>query len=237
MRIIFSLIIIICSFASFYDLSSDYEYTVFKINNYEVKPPTSFTYDKIYEKMKKDYEEIKSKNNDVVAIIDVPNVCYQPVVFTGDQFYLRKDLNKKYKIAGTLFLGAYTDGNFDDNAIIYGHHMRDGTMFASLKLYRDEYFFRDNEPIKVFDGKSLRFYKPYTSLIITDGKEKACFGGRIGKEREDFYKNLYNRSSVKMEDGLHPDYSKDMLFLQTCEYDYDGARHLVGAYLIKEIEK
>lgn len=234
-RIIGSLLVIVLSFLSSYALVSDYEYSVYELEDYDISSPESFSYKEIGEKMKKDLEEFQKINKDVVAVIDVPNVCYQPIVSTGDQSYLRKGLNGKWHLAGTLFMGAYTDGNFNDSAIIYGHHMHDGTMFASLKLYNEEPFFRANEPIKVYDGKHLRFYKPYTSLIVKDGAEKIHYGGRVGKERDELYGDLYKRSKVKMEDGLSPDYSKDMLFLQTCEYVYNGARHLVGSYLVKEI--
>lgn len=235
-NIIISTALIFLSFFYLYDYSTDYEYSVYKDNDYAISSPEDYTYKEIGLKMKEDYEKFKNMNNDVAAVIDIPNVCYQPVVFTGDQSYLRKGLDGKWSLPGTLFLGAYTDGNFNDNAIIYGHHMHDGTMFASLKLYNEETFFKSNEPIKVYDGKKLRFYKPYASLIVTDGKEKVHYKGREGAERDKVYSDIYRRSKVKMEDGLAPDYSKDMLFLQTCEYVYNGARHLVGSYLVKEVE-
>ena len=185
--------------------------------------------------MAKDFKAAKSINDDVTAFIDVPNVCYNPVVFTGDQFYLRKGIDKKYALRGMLFFGAYTDGNLHDSSIIYGHHMNDGTMFATLKLYENQEFFRANEPIKAFDGKYFYIYKPYTSMIVTDGNEKAHYGGRKGEERKEYYKSLYERSMVKMEDGLEPNYGADMLFLQTCEYVYNNSRLLVGAYCVKKI--
>lgn len=230
-----SFLVFILSFFSIYDLSTDYEYSLFKIDGIDQTDPNEFTYSEMMDKMANDFYAAKKINGDVTAFIDVPNVCYNPVVFTGDQYYLRKGLDKRYALRGTLFFGAYTDGKLNDSAIIYGHHMNDGTMFATLKLYENQEFFRGNEPIKAFDGEYFYFYKPYTSLIVTDGREKAHYGGREGKEREDYYRSLYERSSVKMEDGLEPNFNADMLFLQTCEYVYNNSRLLVGAYCVKKI--
>lgn len=235
-KIIISIIVSTLCFLSMYTYASDYEYSVYKAESFEVSSPTEYSFEEIGKKMKSDLANFKKINPDVVAVIDIPGVCYQPVVFTGDHFYLRKGIDKKYKLAGTLFLGKYTEGKFDDSAIIYGHHMHDGTMFASLKLYNQEVFFKSNEPIKVYDGKYLKFYKPYTSLIVRDGGEKIYSGIKSSEKRKEVYGDLYNRSTVKMEDGLSPNYDADMLFLQTCEYVYNGSRHLVGAYLVREDE-
>lgn len=90
------------------------------------------------QRIKVDFENLKTANPDVVAWINLPAVEISYPVVQGDDndYYLHRSLEKEYLFAGCLFLDAYNSPDFANyNSIIYGHNMRDGSMFAKLKNY------------------------------------------------------------------------------------------------------
>lgn len=88
-----------------------------------------------------DFEGLRKINADVVGWICLPaaNISY-PIVQSGDnEYYLHRAFDREYLFAGSIFLDEDNDSDFeDDNSIIYGHNMRDGSMFARLKEYQKE---------------------------------------------------------------------------------------------------
>ena len=93
------------------------------------------------ERMKIDFEGLQKINSDVIGWISLPAVQISyPVVQAGDnEYYLHRALDREYLFAGSLFLDAENSADFqDDNSIIYGHNMRDGSMFAGLKEYEQK---------------------------------------------------------------------------------------------------
>lgn len=83
-----------------------------------------------------DWEGLKIKNNDVTAWIMVPAVEISYPVMQGDdnEYYLHRDINREYLYAGSIFMDAHSNASlYNYNTVIYGHNMRDGSMFARLK--------------------------------------------------------------------------------------------------------
>lgn len=239
-KVFLSLILIFCSFFSYLSYSSDFEYTLFEIGS--VSPDDvvesqedTFTADEDLNKqdigkIADDYFAMKEINSETVGWLNIPNICYYPVMYSGDQKYLHADVYGNYLYSGTLFMGKNSLGSFDNMALIYGHHMKDGTMFAGLTQYKNEYFFNNNDLIELFDGKYLYKYKVYTVFNIVDGEE--FIEQNPLQDRADYFESLYNRSLVK---GTAPDFDANMLFFQTCDYlGYDNCRLVVGSYLIEK---
>ena len=95
------------------------------------------------------------QNPDTVGYIYIENTSVDyPVLYSGDnEFYLSHDFNKEASEAGAIFMDFrcdIEDFNKTRNIIIYGHRMKDGSMFKSLTNYQSKTFFYDN-PIIAFD--------------------------------------------------------------------------------------
>ena len=233
-KLFITFLISILSFASFYCESTDYEYTVFSIDENNIIDPSLLTEEEKIGQIANDYFSVKEINNDTVGWLNVPGVCYYPVMFSGDQYYLRKDIYKKYKYSGSIFMNEHSLGDFENTALLHGHNMKNGTMFASLKKYTYEDFFQNNACVEIFDGTNLYYYKPYTVLYIKDGVEY-IEQQLHGERRAEYFKSLYERSVVNMEEGLYPNFDANMLFLSTCGYLFEDCRLVVGCYLIKTV--
>ena len=86
-----------------------------------------------------DFKSLKSVNDDVVGWIyvgAVPDINYPVVHGEDNETYLHHTYEKNYNFAGTIFVDYENKGDFNDcNTIVYGHNMKNGSMFAQLKKF------------------------------------------------------------------------------------------------------
>ena len=89
------------------------------------------------------WKKLKRMNKDIVAWIKVPGtkVSYPIVQGKDNSTYLHRTFHKKYNPSGCIFLDYKCKKDFmSDNNVIYGHHMRDGSMFATFVKYKNRSF-------------------------------------------------------------------------------------------------
>ena len=125
---------------------------------------------------------LKEKNHDVLGWITIPHTAIDyPFVQAADNaYYLHRDLNGDYLYAGTTFMDYRNAADFSDgNTILYGHSMKDGSMFANLRRFADREFFEVNNRGTIFladqtlqveffafvyaDARADRIYSRYNS--------------------------------------------------------------------------
>ena len=85
-----------------------------------------------------DWDGLKDRNEDIIGWIDIPavEISYPLVQGEDNEFYLHRGIDKEYLFAGCVFLDAACDRELQNyNSIIYGHNMRNGSMFARLKEF------------------------------------------------------------------------------------------------------
>lgn len=99
-----------------------------------------------------EYAALFEQNNDMAGWITIEGTPINyPVMFTPEQpdFYLKHGFDKEYSAYGVPFIGENcTLLPRSDNLIIYGHHMKNGTMFAALTDYKDEDFYEKHKLIR-----------------------------------------------------------------------------------------
>lgn len=109
-----------------------------------------------------DFQALKEINPDIVAWIRVPELFDYPVVQGEDnQYYLSHTFRKESNIAGSIFLDYRNSRDFTDSKnIIYGHNMKDGSMFHVLRKFQDMDFYNKHREILLYlpDG-STQIYK------------------------------------------------------------------------------
>lgn len=171
--------------------------------------------------------------------IDDTNVNF-PVMYTPDapEHYLRLNFNGEYSIVGTPFLDGHTDLEHAQNWMIYGHHVKDGSMFGSLSKYGDdENYWKEhaiiklntinygNHEYKVFAfGKTTtdaKGFNVYEYLNITDETRY-----------NEYVKGLQALSAFNT--GITPTYGEKILILSTCSYHDANGRFVVAAVEVDE---
>ena len=166
-----------------------------------------------------DFNKLKEQNNETVAWIKVNNtsVEYPVVRATNNSFYLNHSFDKSKNSAGWIFADYKNKfDNTDKNIVIYGHNMRDDSMFGSLKniLNSDWYDNDENTNITLYTENEKSIYKVFSIYKIEseDYYIKTEFSN--DNEFEKFIETLKKRS-IK---NFNIDISKEdsILTLSTC---------------------
>ena len=109
---------------------------------------------------KRNLQPILLQNSDCIGWICIPNTNINyPVMHTPNepQKYLRLNFDKKYSSSGVPFLDYRC--NKETNLIIYGHNMKNGTMFSDLKKYLDNSFLNANKIIELETADGVCYFE------------------------------------------------------------------------------
>jgi len=88
-----------------------------------------------------DWTGLTKINADVIGWIDIPaiEVSYPVLQAEDNEYYLHRDIHQEYLFAGSIFMDSYNSPDLSNyNTMLYGHNMRDGSMFAKIRNFRDE---------------------------------------------------------------------------------------------------
>lgn len=107
------------------------------------------------------FENLHNENNDYLFWLYIPNtkIDYPVMMSRNNKDYLHSSFYKEKLYAGTLFIDALSQKQENqDNLIVYGHNMKDGSMFGTLKKWRSEKYFNDHKFIEIYTEKEKRVY-------------------------------------------------------------------------------
>lgn len=187
-----------------------------------------------------EYEKLAEKNPDFAGwvFIDGTRIDY-PVMESAEEQerYLHRDFYRKDSYSGTPFVGSGSLKVESGVVFLYGHHMRNGTMFADLMKYREKKFW-EGHPVIFLDTRYEHLqYQIFAAFYaneeewISDGEILSlAAGARRGLKAEEMEllveKGLYDT-------GVVPEAGDSLLFLVTCSYQETGGRFVVVARRIE----
>lgn len=188
------------------------------------------------------FSELYRMNPDFIGWITIEGteVDY-PVMqsMNDEEYYLHRDFDKNYSLAGMLF--ADTDSDIrkpSDNIIIYGHHMQSGKMFQNLTKYEDEDFYLAHKFI-IFDTIENNGIYEVISAFKTQiydedytGFKYYKFFDASGKEAFDTYVSSC-KALCSYNIPVSAEYGDELLTLSTCNYHTTNGRFVVVAKKIK----
>ena len=196
------------------------------------------TYEKIQEvksNSNKFSEEFINLNEDYKMWIEVPNtnIDYPVVQGKDNDFYLNHDFSKKESSSGAIFIDYKNNIEKDKNIVIYGHNMRNKSMFQNLMKFKDETFWKENSKIILTIGGKRYEYKIFSSYI-SNAKDLDL---KINFKSEDEYLNYIK--DIKKKSIFYRDMdikSKDRIItLSTCSYEEDDNRMIIHGKLKREV--
>ena len=162
--------------------------------NAQLKPPIEVNFDKL-----------KSVNEDVVGWIYVdalPDISYPIVKGKDNQTYLHQTYEKNYNFAGTIFVDYENSGDFSDcNTLVYGHNMKNGSMFGHLKKFReDDRLYKQDKYFWILTPERNYRYEiisAYTTGVNSD--TYTLFKGP-GEEFEKYLETIKGYSEIQTDD-------------------------------------
>ncbi len=203
---------------------------------------TTVTYDYT---MQIDMEKVKNHhevNPDVVGWIYVGDTPIDyPIVQSEDNaYYMDRDWQKNYSSAGSIFEDFRGEISVTENTLLYGHNMGNGSMFHSVKSFKDEAWGKEHIYFEVATLEKRYLYRIVASSVL-NGETGAEFDywNRITLNEEEFQKYIEEIRSTALvwyapEDDL-PEYGDKMIALQTCNSGADdGIRCLLFAQCLGE---
>ena len=167
---------------------------------------------------KVDFEKLKEINKQIVAYLKVngTNIEYAVVQAKDNNYYLRRNLDKKYNVAGSIFMDYKNklDGN-DKNIVIYGHNIKDGSMFGTLKNILDEEWY-NNEENYIIDLTTEKEELKYQVFSVYKIKNEDYYINTEFEKSEfsEFVRTLKNRSIKDF--GIEVTENDSILTLSTC---------------------
>ena len=165
------------------------------------------TQDKIF-----DWNYLKSVNEDIIGWIEIVGTKINyPILKDTNLFYLKHSYNKKYNRNGSIFT---TNSNpfLEQETIIYGHNMRNGTMFSSLDKYLNLDFLFSHLNIKIYTQNGNYIGTIFSVYSIGINTENNNIKQLDFKERIKYYKNS-SKYNINNEDNI-----EKVVKLCTCSY-------------------
>lgn len=183
------------------------------------------------------YEDLLSLNPDSVGWIQIEGtVIDYPVVQTSNNdYYLHREFDKSENSHGCIFMDTRCNTQKEtDNLILYGHHMKDGTMFAMLDQYKKESFWKDH-PVILFD--TLEEHGEYEVMAVfaesvdSGNKDEFPYYDYIDLSETERYLSFVNQCLKHSiySTGITAAPGDRLLTLSTCEYSKQNGRMVVVA--------
>ena len=192
------------------------------------------------EKFRVDFDELMKINDDTVGWIRFykePSQINYPVVQGEDNdLYLHKTFSANENTLGAIFVDAAASSDFTDkNTIIYGHRMKDGSMFRKLEEYKDKDFWKENPYFYIYtpDG-NVATYQIYSvgQVLDTSDTYLTSFAGK-----EDYQKFLdMTMKEADYDTGVKVTTDDTIVTLSTCTAASDENRFVVRGVKEKEVE-
>jgi len=188
-----------------------------------------------------EYAQLYTMNNDLVGWLCLPGTKLNYPVMQSPQkpdFYLKHDFYQKYSSHGCIYAEEDCDiFTPSDNVTLYGHYMKDGSMFAPLGEFRQKRYWEGHKTLQFNSLREHREYEIFAVFITTasqgeglryhtfiDAADQSAFDTFIASCKE---LSLYDT-------GITPTYGDKLITLSTCDYSMTNGRLVVVARQIAE---
>lgn len=184
------------------------------------------------------YQNLYWENTDMVGWIQIEgtNIDYPVMQTPADpNYYLKHDFEKHYTHYGCPFMQADCDALApSDNLIIYGHNMKDGSMFADLAKYRSKDFWQAHKTVR-FDtsagGSTYEIFAVIHTTVQADDADALPFYWFVDAAAPEDFADYVSACKARAlyDTGISAQYGDKLLTLSTCDNITDGGRLLVIA--------
>ena len=186
------------------------------------------------------FEALKSKNGDYKGWLTIPGTQIDNPVYqtNNDSYYEEHNSRKEESDYGALFFShenKISAKHTDQNLLIYGHSMEDGTMFGSLEKLRSLPFYREHSTIELSTGKKTTVYKIYAVFVLNaykaddDGYIYNLFRENFWNEKD--FKEWVDEAKERsvIQTGVEVEMKDSLVTLITNANDFENARLIVMA--------
>lgn len=177
-----------------------------------------------------DFDALQEENPDIVGWLyckDTP-INYPVVQGEDNQYYVHHMTDGSYNAGGAIFLDFRNDSGFQDwNSVLYGHNMRNKSMFGSLENYKQQSYYDEHPVIWLLTRECAYRINLYAGFVtMADSESYTMF------QTEDEFAAYLDTVAEKstFTSRVERDNIRKIITLSTCSYEYNAARYvLIGS--------
>ena len=181
-----------------------------------------------------DFTALQQTNADIVGWLYSPGTAINyPVVQGSDNaYYLTHSFEMNDNKCGCLFVDAENTKDYEDrNTIIHGHHMKNGSMFASLLQYQKQSYYNQHPVIFLLtpgENYEIDLFAGFTTSAVSSVYQKNFTS-------DENFRQLYYECMRRTTFNTNVDVTESsrIITLSTCDYSYDDARYVVMGIMKK----
>ena len=190
------------------------------------------------------FNKLKLTYPDIVAWLDVPNTNIAlPIVQHPelDYYYLNHNATSAFDAKGAAYIEKKNSSNFEDPVtLVYGHNMRDDSMFSTEHYFENSQFFNDNDKFYVYKPGHKLTYTVVSAYSYDDRHILNSFDFTNPSVRLQYFNSVQNPSSIlkNVRSGVVLDENSKLVQLSTCMSDpkLSNQRYLVTGVLSNDEE-
>lgn len=174
-----------------------------------------------------DFDHLQSVNEDIVGWLRIRalDISYPLVQGEDNDYYLHRTFERTDNFAGCLFLNCDNESDFtDQNTIIYGHNMKNGSMFGKLKNYNDEEVFKKSKYFWIYTPDLIYQYRIFSASVVN--KVGLTYQITFTEDEFDQFVNQAFANSVVENKDVEVTREDRVVTLSTCTGD-DSTRFVV----------
>ncbi len=185
-----------------------------------------------------DFDALLAINADTIGWIrfdpEPAQINYPIVQGLDNDYYLHHTFSANENTLGAIFLNCTNAADFTDrNSIVYGHRMRDGSMFRHLEDYEDASFWEENPYFYIYTvgGRELK-YEVYSAGVVKDTSDTYLTEFDSDEAFQSFLD--YTKSVSNYDTGVVPTVTDKIVTLSTCTSASNEDRFVVRGVLIQD---
>ena len=181
--------------------------------------------------MEVDCKKLAEINPDFVGWLYVealPDISYPMVHYKDNDFYLHRTFEKQDNFAGTLFMDYQNKKKLEDsNTIIYGHNMKNGTMFGQLKQFKDPETIKKSRYIWIMTADEVYKYEIFSCYTAEVGSDTYTLIKGPGKDLVEYGEKMQAKDTIGLPKREF-DVKDKIITLSTCTGN-EATRYVVQA--------
>lgn len=190
-----------------------------------------------------DFEELWETNPDVYAWIVIPGTDINYPILqhpTDDSYYLNHNIDGSTGRPACIYTESLNNKDFtDNNTVIYGHNMRNGTMFAQLHKFEDKDFFDEHREIIIYLPDKVLHYKIFAVHNYDDRHLLYSFDFSDKAVYKDYLESIFSidDKNANIDTEMTVTENDKIITLATCVYKQPSLRFHVQAVLVEKGDK
>ena len=187
-----------------------------------------------------DFEELWETNPDVYAWIVIPGTDINYPILqhpTDDSYYLNHNIDGSTGRPACIYTESLNSKDFtDNNTVIYGHNMRNGTMFAQLHKFEDKDFFDEHREIIIYLPDKVLHYKIFAVHNYDDRHLLYSFDFSDKAVYKDYLESIFSidDKNANIDTEMTVTENDKIITLATCVYKQPSLRFHVQAVLVEK---